>query len=146
MAQDEACSLLLSGGGLADRLVTTILVVWAQGIEPGDARAGSERPPLTAALYGRAAVALRTWLGDPHLDVAVDMIDSTDPAELTRGPDGIRARLPFTWLTDIWVRDLSVVLGRFSVGLVESGDERQRVLTADPDVRDFRPVTISIDT
>ena len=38
----------------------------------------------------------------------------------------------------------SLGLGRFSLGLVESGPERQRVLTVSPDLRDRRPVTISI--
>jgi hypothetical protein len=89
-------------------------------------------------------MALRSWLNEPDLAVTLDMIDPSAPPDLTRGPDGIHVRLPFRWLIDVWARGVSVVLGRFATQLLDAEDERQRVLTVSPDLRDVRPVTISI--
>jgi hypothetical protein len=72
------------------------------------------------------------------------MIDADCRPDLSRGPEGIRARLPFRWLIDVWARGVSVVLGRFATQLLDAEDERQRVLTVSSDFRDVRPVTISI--
>jgi hypothetical protein len=144
-ALEETTLLLMLGGGLPDRLVTTILAVWSQRLAAGDRRAVDEVPALTAALYGRVVPCVRAWLGEPDLPVTVDMIDGSEPPGLVGDDDGIRARLPFAWLSDIWARGLAVVLGRFSLGLFESGDSRQRVLTVSTDLIDVRPVTISID-
>jgi hypothetical protein len=60
--------------------------------------------------------------------------------------DGVvHARLPFAWLSDIWVKDLAVVLGRFALCTVESESGRLRLSTVDPHCTDVRPVTVSLD-
>ena len=141
---DELLKLLQSGGGLSDRLEATVLADWSERIASEDERCDAERPSLTVALYGRATMALRAWLNEPDLAITLDMIDPSDQPDLTRGPEGIHARLPFRWLIDIWARGVSVVLGRFATQLLDAEDERQRVLTVSSDLRDIRPVTISI--
>ncbi len=142
--QDEVLSLLRLGGGLLERLVATVLAVWTERVSIGDERVTTERAALTAALHGRATTALRSWLNEPDLVITLEMIDPSDPAELIRGPEGILVRLPFSWLIDVWARGVSVVLGRFATKVLDSEDHRQRVLTVSPDLRDVRPVTISI--
>jgi hypothetical protein len=142
--QDEVLTLLGLRGGIPDRLVATVLATWAERVSVGDDRVATERSALIAALHGRVAVALRTWLSEPDLPITVDMIGPSDPPELFRESEGIRARLPFRWLIDVWARGVPVVLGRFTIGLTDSEDKRQRVLTVDTDLRDVRPVTISL--
>ena len=142
--QGELLTLLRLGGGLSDRLVATVLAIWTDRIAAEDDQVGTERAALTAALFGRLTTALRSWLNEPDLAITLDMIDSRGSPELIRGPEGIHAELPFSWLLDVWARGVSVVLGRFATKLLDSTDERQRVLTVSPDLGDVRPVTISI--
>jgi hypothetical protein len=141
---DELLKLLQLGGGLSDRLLATLLADWTERISGEDGRCEAERPSLTVALYGRVAVALRTWLNEPDLAITLDMIDPSDQPDISRGPEGIHVRLPFRWLIDVWARGVSVILGRFAMQLLDAEDERQRVLTVSSDLRDIRPVTISI--
>ncbi|MGH9920087.1 MAG: hypothetical protein ACRD6W_14630, partial [Nitrososphaerales archaeon] len=142
--EDEVLSILGIGGGLADRLVATVIASWSERIDADDF--GTHRAALGAALFGRVTLALRAWLADPNLEVEVEMIGPRQEAQLSRSEDTITitARLPFRWLSDIWARGLAVVLGRFSLALTESSDDRQRVVTASTDLLDFRPVTISL--
>ena len=142
--QDELLTLLRLGGGLSERLVSTVLAIWSERISIEDERVTAERAALTAALYGRVTAALRSWLNEPDLAITLEMIDPTDPPEVMRVPEGIHVQLPFRWLIDVWARGVSVVLGRFAMKLLDSEDDRQRVLTVSPDLRDVRPVTISI--
>ncbi len=142
--QDEALALLQLGGGLSDRLLATVLAEWTERISGDDERVAAERAALTVALYGRVTMALRSWLNEPDLAVALDMIDESDSPDLARGPDVVHARLPFRWLIDVWARGVSVVLGRFATKLLDAEENRQRVLTVSPDFGDIRPVTISI--
>ncbi|MGO9344566.1 MAG: hypothetical protein ACLP6E_18935 [Acidimicrobiales bacterium] len=142
--QDELLTLLRLGGGLSDRLVATVIAVWTDRISTEDERVGPERAALTAALFGRVTMALRGWLNEPNLKIDLEMIEPGGSPELMRVRDGLQVRLPFRWLLDVWERGVSVVLGRFATNLLDSEDERQRVLTVSPDLRDIRPVTISI--
>jgi hypothetical protein len=142
--RDDILTLLQLGGGLSDRLVATVLANWSERISNKDERVEAERQSLIVALYGRVTVALRSWLNEPDLAVTLDMIDPSDPPDLARGPDGVHVRLPFRWLIDVWARGVSVVLGRFATQLLDAEDERQRVLTVGSDLREVRPVTISI--
>jgi hypothetical protein len=142
--QDELLALLQLEGGLSDRLVATVLAEWSERISSDDERIEADRQSLIAALYGRVTIALQSWLNEPDLAITLDMIDPSGPPDLTRGPEGIHVRLPFRWLIDVWARGVSVVLGRFATQLLDAEDERQRVLTVSHDLRDVRPVTISI--
>jgi hypothetical protein len=143
--EDDVVKLLRLGGGLSDRLVATVIAEWSERVSRDDERVAVERAALTVALYGRVTSALRAWLDEPELEITLDMIEPSEPAELTRRSDGVHARMPFRWLIDIWARGVSVVLGRFATQLLDQEDERQRVLTVSPDLFDIRPVTIGID-
>lgn len=57
------------------------------------------------------------------------------------------ARLPIAWLSDIWVEDLAVVLGRSALGTVQSDPGRPRLSTTGPDCTAVavRPVTVSLE-
>jgi hypothetical protein len=144
VGQDDLLTLLVLGEGLVDRLVATILATWAQRVEANDERAVRHHAALTAALFGRAVPAIRTWLGNPSLVVSVELTRTQDPPTLQRIGASVTARLPFRWLTDIWARNVSVVLGRFALELLTSTDEKQRVMSINPELDDVRPVTISL--
>ena len=141
---DDVVSLLTLGGALFHRLVATVLASWAERTGHGGPDVEKARPALQAALYGRVVTSMRTWLSSPGLDIELDMIDGSEPASLVRQEGAIHVRLPFSWLSDIWVKDLSIVLGRFSVGPVISGEGHLRVVTVNPDLNDVRPVTINL--
>ena len=145
LPSDEVIDLIALGGALTQRLVAEILATWAARLA-GD-RQGSEShlPALTAALYGRVVVSVRTWLGDDGTQVTLEMIDPTEPSSMARRDGVVLARLPFAWLSDIWVKDLAVVLGRFSLGTVGSDSGRLRLSTVDPDCTEVRPVTVSLE-
>jgi hypothetical protein len=145
VAEDPRVTLLSLGGALPDRLLATVLATWADRLSAGDERALAERSALAVALYGRAAEAIRGWLGDSELPVSVEMIADNETSVLTRVDDRLHAMLTFGWLSQIWARDLSVVLGRFALYPIEVTDERRRVWTVGPDLADGRPITIAID-
>jgi hypothetical protein len=105
-------------GGLPDRLVATVAASWAS-------RTQEALPPLHAALYGRLVATLRPWLGDPNLDVTLEL---GEKPSLVRDGSRVRAELPFTWLTDVWARGLAVTWGRFCL-VAGSEDGRSWTLT-----------------
>jgi len=126
------------------RLVETVLGTWAERVDDGDTAVQRARAALVAALYGRVTASLRDWTGDESLNVSVDMIDPNASPALVRTSDGLHAQLPFRWLSDVWARQWAVVLGRFSLCQIEGTDDKRRVLTINQDLKDIRPVTVSI--
>jgi hypothetical protein len=144
-AEDALISLSGLSTGLWDRLTATVMATWTARLSAGDERCAAASATLAAALFGRVTVAARSWLGDPNINVAVEMIDPGDHGNLERDSDGIRACLPFRWLSDIWAPGLALVLSRFSLWLIESTDERKRVMTVDSNLERQRPVSISVE-
>ncbi len=129
----ELAGLLGLGGGLPARLAATVAAAWAARLEGLDRpdTAGPAVARLHAALAGRATAALRTWLGDPALPVDVRMTDGSAEPLLARVGDGLRAELPFGWLSRVWARDLAVVAGRFCLA-AEVSAGRWRLSVLDP--------------
>jgi hypothetical protein len=144
-AEDDLLALFRLGTALVDRLTATVIATWSERLTTGDERCTEAHAVLAAALFGRVTVAARTWFGDPGLNVDVQMAGPGSKAALARGPNGLEIRLPFQWLSDIWATGLAVVLGRFGLWLIESVDERKRVMTIDRNLDDIRPITISIE-
>lgn len=142
---DGLTALLPLGPPLWDRLTATVVAHWAERLDANDQRCEQAGPTLEAALFGRATAAVRSWLGDPGVGVQVDMLDAGGEPSLSRDGAKIRLQLPFSWLRDIWVADLAVVLGRFSLALVEAEYGRQRALTVSTSFDDLKTVTVSID-
>ena len=142
---DEVVDLIGLGGALTQRLVAEILATWSARLVADEGVAAPHLPALTASLYGRVVVSVRSWLGDAGTHVELDMIAPSESPSMARRDGVVHARLPFAWLSDIWVKDLAVVLGRFALCTVESGSGRLRLSTVDPHCTDVRPVTVSLD-
>jgi hypothetical protein len=142
---DEVLDLLALGGAVTQRLVAEILATWSLRLTGDEAGTAGYRPAITAALYGRLLASVRTWLGDDGTAVELEMIGPTVTPSMARRDGVVHARLPFAWLADIWVKDLAVVLGRFSLGTVQSEVGRLRLATVGPDCTEVRPVTVSLE-
>jgi hypothetical protein len=54
-------------------------------------------------------------------------------------------RLPFLWLSEIWVRDLSVVLNWFVLRTISSDQGELQLLAISPNFSEVRPITIRLD-
>ncbi len=139
----ELAGLLGLGGGLPARLAATVAAAWTARLERPDATAGPATARLHAALAGRVTVAVRTWLGDPALPVDVRMTDGSAEPLLAQDGDGIRAELPFGWLSRVWALDLAVVAGRFCLA-AEVTPGRWRLSVLDPDLGPPQRLTIEL--
>jgi hypothetical protein len=139
----QLLELLGLGGGLSQRLAATVAAEWARRCDRPDAEVEAARPRLQAALYGRVASGLRTWLGQPGLAVEVTMIEPGAERTLRQGDGVIRADLPFRWLAEVWARDLATIAGRFSLAATHSGNQ-WTLLTVGPDLADPRPVVVEL--
>jgi hypothetical protein len=128
------------GGGLPDRLVATVVAEWIRRLpdEAGD----DVDARLYAALYGRAAAAVRAWLGRPDGPVEVDMIGSTTSPSLSRDGDRTMLRLPFSWLGDVWIRGLATIMGRFVLSATATGNGHWSLLTIGPEDEPAKTFTI----
>jgi hypothetical protein len=115
-AEPETVTLQdLLRGGLGRRLVAGVLA--ADVASPAE---------LQAALYGRFLATLAVWQDD-RARLELEVVDPAAPPSLTRGPDGaFRARLPLSWLLDVWVREREIGFGYLTLGL-HGGDELEVV-------------------
>jgi hypothetical protein len=145
LPSDDILDLLALSGALTQRLVAQIVATWAARLAGDEEGTGPHVPALTAALFGRVLASVRTWLGEAGSKVELEMIAPTVPPSLAFRHGVVFARLPFAWLSDIWVKDLAVVLGRFALGTIESDPGRLRLSTVGPDFTDVRPVTVSLE-
>jgi hypothetical protein len=92
------------------------------------------RPALTASLFGRAWTALRDWLSESDLDLDLAVTEAGQDPVLKLEPTGpIRLALPLDWVVAVWARDLAVVAGRFSLGVIESTPSRTTLLSIGSD-------------
>jgi hypothetical protein len=136
---------LLAGLGreLTLRMAASVTAVLLQDGEDPDGPAA--RPALEASLFGRASCALRAWLGDPELDVELEVVEPGAAAGLEGGTSGpIRVRLPLAWVMTVWGRDLTVVAGRFCVGLLESDGRRATLMSVGSSFGPPKPLLIEI--
>lgn len=145
---DPLIGLLDLGGGLPERLVATVAEHWRGQLErPGGADA-PERALLHAALHGRLLVALAGWLARPlpELGLELEMIeaDGARGLELEPGAERIRAALPFAWLTEVFCRDLAVLLGRFCLAAAWTHGGALALDTVTVDGADRARVTIAL--
>jgi len=129
--------LLGLGGGLASRLVATVIATWAERVELSDPRVAAASRQLRAALYGRFACAVHEWTAgaDP---VELTMIGPGEPPKLTQLDGMVRAELPFAWLRDVWARGLSTILGRLCLAAEPDGAGEWRLLTVGYDLGEAR--------
>ena len=76
------------------------------------------------------------------------MSGAGEPRSLARVDDVVHAQLPFTWLLDVWARDLTTVQGRFCLdaapGTAVDG-EHWELATVSPDLRTTERIELRIN-
>lgn len=145
--EQEVEALLGLGSGLPERLVAGVIAAWAERLAAGDDRSRAAGPALQAALYGRALAALRSWLGEPGLDVDLSMVPPDALRSLCRDDAGLHLSLPFAWLGEVWVPGLATVLGRFCLAAEQTDDPggAWRLTVIGPDLGPPRGFTLVAD-
>jgi hypothetical protein len=137
--------VLLAGLGheLTRRMAATVTSVLLDRLKSPEG--GSPRPALEASLFGRASAALRTWLGTPELELDLEVTEPAAATSLSWEADGaVRLVLPLEWVMTVWGRDLTVVAGRFCLGVVEWSGTRTTLMSVASDLGAPRPLTIEI--
>jgi hypothetical protein len=141
--EEEIALLAGLGRDVTVRMVATITETLLQQPSTGALYGPAVRPALEASLFGRASDALRMWLGAPDVEVELEVTDQPDDWTLTGDVDSsLRLLLPLEWVTEVWGRDLSVVAGRFSLGVVESSGSRITLSTVASDLGPPKLLTI----
>jgi hypothetical protein len=141
---DDLITLLTLPGALPDRLAITVAATWTRRLTDQKASEANKRPQLYAALWGRVTATLRAWLGTPTLDPELELINANDDPSLASRDGSVRARLPFSWLVDVWGRGLGTISGRFCIA-VEADAAKLRLLTIGPDFGATRAITIEVE-
>jgi len=131
------------GRALSMRLAASVTSTLLEQLGSGRLEAPSARAALEASLFGRALCVLRAWVGDPSLDIALDV---AEPAQAEIRPSGdahhLHVALPLMWVADVWGRELATVGGRFSLGVVDSSDDGITLWTIGSDYGTPRPLSI----
>jgi hypothetical protein len=139
----ELIGLLSLGGGLPDRLQASVIAAWTQRVDERDEAAVGAAARLHAALYGRLLGGLRSWLGRLDLELDLEIVDAQAPRSLTRAESGrLRAKLPLRWLTDVWSRGLTSVIGRFCLDAATTDGREWTLITLGPELG--RPETVTL--
>lgn len=136
---------LLAGLGheLTLRMAASVTAALLDRMEGPDGPAA--RPVLEASLFGRASCALRAWLGTPDLGVELEVVEPGADASLEGDASGpIRVKLPLAWVMTIWGRDLTLVAGRFCVGLYEANGRRATLMSVGSDLGPPKPLLIEV--
>ncbi len=130
LARMERLARLLSlGGGIDRRLVATVAAHWRER------RAAAPAAQIEAAIQGRLLCSLRDWLGSVELELVFEIRPEADPSpSLTADAGLLRARLPFSWLVDVWGRGLETIWGRFCLAASTSDGRSWELLTVGPDL------------
>lgn len=100
------------------------------------------RPQLEAALYGRVFRTLRVWFGDPRLAVELTVIEPDQERSIVRTAAGIDVSLPFSWLSEVWMRGLAVTLDRLCIAAETTDGATWTLHTLGPDLADLTDLTV----
>jgi hypothetical protein len=138
--QVELLSLFALGPAFQLRLAGTVAAAWA-----GRDLAG-HRPALAAALTGRLAPAVASWLGvapgqviaAPHEGPGWGSLDVTG----TGAGRQVRARLPVGWLAGVWACGLAVAAGHLVLAVRRVRWPHAQVLALP--APDAAPVTLDL--
>jgi hypothetical protein len=141
--EEQTLRLLAAGGRLPDRLQATTAAIWTGRLRTGHAQLETARPQLEAALYGRVLRTLRPWLGEPQLTIQLTMIEPEEARRIVRTADGVDVSLPFSWLSDVWMRGLAVTVGRLCIAAATADGSNWTLDTLGPDLTDFTQLTIA---
>ncbi len=141
--EDDLALLAGLGHELTLRLVATVTAILLGRL--GGPESPSARPALEASLFGRDSCALRAWLASPDLEVELKMTEpGEEPSLEWDGAGPVEAALPPEWVITVWGRDLTVIAGRFSLGVVESAASRTTLLTIGSDLGPPRQLVVEV--
>lgn len=140
--EEQTLRLLAAGGRLPDRLQATTAAIWTRRLRTGHAQLETARPQLEAALYGRVLKTLRAWLGEPQLTVELTMIGPEEQRRIVHTADGVEVSLPFSWLSDVWMRGLAVTFGRLCIAADTTDGASWTLDTLGPGLADLSQFTI----
>jgi hypothetical protein len=141
--EDDAVLLAGLGQELTVRMVATVTAAFLDN--PDSPEAVAARPALKASLFGRALSALRLWLGAPSLDLDLVVAGPDQPPGLEWDGEGpVRMALPLDWVVRVWGRDLTVIAGRFSLGIVDSSPHRTTLTTIGSDLSSIQRLMVEI--
>lgn len=141
--EDDLALLAGLGHELTLRLVATVTAVLLDRL--GGPDRPSARPALEASLFGRASCALRAWLATPVLDVELVVTGPDEQPSLKwDGAGPIQVALPPEWVMTVWGRDLTMIAGRFSLGVVESAASRITLMTIGSDLGTPRQLVVQM--
>lgn len=140
--RNDELTRLVTRPGLGQALVARVATTWANRISTGDERVVAAMPRLHAALYGRLLAQLRSWLGRRDLVLDLALGEPDEPATLTERGSRMYARVPFSWLRDVWLPGTAVILGRFCLAADAVGTAHWRLRVVPPDLSG--PETIEI--
>ena len=140
--EEQTLRLLAAGGRLPDRLQATTAAIWTRRLRTGHAQLETARPQLEAALYGRVLRTLRAWLGEPQLTVELTMIGPEEQRRIIHTADGVEVSLPFSWLSDVWMRGLAVTFGRLCIAADTTDGASWTLDTLGPGLADLSQFTI----
>jgi hypothetical protein len=141
--EEQTVGLLAAGGRLPDRLQATTAAIWTRRLRTGHAQLETARPQLEAALYGRVLRTLRSWLGEPQLTVELTMIGPEEQRRIVHTADGVEVSLPFSWLSDVWMRGLAVTFGRLCIAADTVDGFSWTLDTLGPDLANVIQLTIA---
>ena len=141
--EDDVVLLASLGHELTLRLVATVTAALLDRLRSPEG--ASPGPALEASLFGRASAALRTWLGSPELELDLEVTEPDAEPSLSWEAGGpVRLVLPLEWVMTVWGCDLTVVAGRFCLGVAEWSGTRTTLMSVGSDLGPPRPLTIEI--
>jgi hypothetical protein len=142
---DDDDVVLLAGLGhqLTLRLAATVTAALLNQLDSPQGL--SPRPSLEASLFGRASAALRTWLGKPELELELAVVEPDEEPTLDWDVGSpVHLALPLEWVMTVWGCDLTVVAGRFCLGVAESKGTRTTLMSVGSDLGVPRPLSIEL--
>ena len=133
--------LLLLGGGVGERLTAGVIGIWCERLAVGAPGCDAAKTALYVALASRVTEAVRSWLGDPELEVTVRM---AEPPAVRRAANGsVEVTVAFEWLRDVWMHRRSVLLGRLALTCTPAAATDYRLLTVGPELGAPASTTVS---
>jgi hypothetical protein len=141
--EGDAALLSTLGHELTVRMVATVTATLLDN--PASPEAVAARPALEGSLFGRAMSALRMWLAAPELDLELVVAGPNQPPGLEWDGEGpVHLSLPLDWVVRVWGRDLTVIAGRFSLGIVDSTPHRTTLTTVGSDLTSIQRLMVKI--
>jgi hypothetical protein len=143
--EDDVILLASLGRSIAMRLVATVTAHLINRTAADHPVEGSARPALEASVFGRAADVLRNWVGDPNLEIELDVVEpGAEALSFDEEHHTMQVALPLQWVSEVWGRDLALLGGFFALALVEVQESRTTLVTIGSDLGPARLLTVEL--